>query len=136
MQLLNKKTDYAIRILIYLSKNKDKHCSSTEISEGINIPLQYTRQILQKLVKIDYVSSKEGIGGGVLLNKSPESINLSNVIEIFQGIIQISSCMFRKNICPERPTCVLRKRIQSIENIVHKEFDSITISTLLNDMED
>jgi len=135
MQLLNKNTDYAIRSLMYLAKNTGSYINSREIATNVDIPLHFVRRILQDLKQHTYLDSKEGISGGVKLIKAPKDIPLSEVLELFQGEMQLSACMFRKKLCPERSRCVLRGRILSIEEKLVDEFRNVTIQTLLNDME-
>ena len=135
MQLLNKNTDYAIRALIYLAQRRKVFTSSREISDNGNIPLQFVRRILQDLKQANFLDSKEGATGGVKLIKDPSVISLTAIIELFQGKVQISACMFRNKICPNRSECVLRNRILSIEQKMILEFQALTIQTLIDDME-
>lgn len=136
MQLLNKNTDYAIRSLIVVGMNKEQEwVNSRAISEAQDIPLQFVRRILQDLVRADYLISKEGARGGVKLTKKAEDINLEEIITLYQGEVQLSECMFRKQMCPNRGVCALRKRINGIEQKVSKEFRSITLANLIADIE-
>ncbi|MBI5573863.1 MAG: Rrf2 family transcriptional regulator [Elusimicrobia bacterium] len=130
MKLFNKNTDYAARALMYLSKEKNRFISSTEISNAVMIPLFYVRRILQKLAKNGIVISREGIAGGVKLKKKPEVIRILDLIKIFQGDIKISECMFRKKICANRSKCVLRTEIKKIEKMVEHKFSNMTIKKL------
>ena len=134
MQLLNKNTDYALRALIFIATSKDRWVSSRKISKNQGIPLPFMRRLLQVLVKARYVESKEGAHGGIKLLKDPRKIKLNDVLALFQGKLQLSECMFRNKICPQRPRCVLRKRISAIEDLVIEKFADITIDTLLNDL--
>ena len=134
MKLLTKDTDYAIRALLYLARNKDKWVSSTEISKADKIPLSYLRRILQVLKKNKYLKSKEGVGGGLKLDKKPKDIGVIDLINLLQGEVKVFDCMFRKKICHNKNKCVLRKRILGIENKVIQEFKGITLGSLLNDM--
>lgn len=135
MQLLNKNTDYAVRALLHLASQGDTFTSSSDIAAGQDIPLPYVRRILQELVRSGYLGSKEGASGGVKLIKDPADITVSEMLRLFQGDIQISACMFRKKICSQRATCALKKRINEIEQKLVDEFNTITIGTLLKDME-
>jgi len=134
MQLLNKNTDYAIRALLQAASAGGEYVSSSKIAIEEDIPLHFVRRILQELVKAGYLLSREGSGGGVKLNKAPDKITIREILNLFQGDIQITSCMFRRKICSKRATCVLRKRIQGIERKVIEEFSAFTIQDLLNDM--
>ena len=131
MKLLTKNTDYAVRALIELAQKKDEYISAREISDKQDIPYEYLRKILQKLISNEYATSKEGGKGGVKISSKPEEIKVIDIINLFQGEVQLSECVFRKQICQNRATCVLRKNIRRIENMVREEFEGITIESLL-----
>jgi Rrf2 family protein len=135
MKLLTKETDYAIRAIIHLARHEDGFISSRDISSQEGIPLQFLRRILQSLIKAGMVESREGANGGVSLKADPADIRIADLIKLFQGNIQLTECMFRRQICSNRETCVLRKRIRKIENMVTREFESLTIEDLLRDLE-
>lgn len=134
MKLITKDTDYAIRALLYLAQRGGELRSSQTIARKNRIPLPFLRRVLQTLIKHRIIISKEGVDGGVKLRSKPDSICLSDLIKIFQGNIQLSECMFRKDLCPNRSRCVLRRRIKGIEQKVIKEFKSLSIATLLDDL--
>lgn len=131
MNLITKETDYAIRALIYLALNNSRYRSAREVSEENRIPYQFLRRIFKKLCDKSIVKAKEGKLGGVKINKKPGNIKVLDIIEIFQGDLQLSACMFRNRICSNRKSCVIRKRIKSIEQIVEKEFELLTIASLV-----
>ena len=133
MRLITKNTDYALRALINLAKNKNEFVSSSTIAKKEGIPLAYLRRILQILINEGIITSKEGVDGGVKLVKDPRSIQVSDIIRIFQGEIELSECLFRRKICPQRSGCPLRSRIKKIEDKLKREFESISVAGLLKD---
>ncbi len=136
MQLLTKQTDYAIRALIELARDKDTLLSARAISERQKIPYQFLRRTLRVLKQNGIIESREGADGGVKLGRDPGDISVTDVTNIFQGKIELSSCMFRRKICQNRETCVLRPEIQRIQNMVEKEFTGLTIEKLVDKLED
>jgi Rrf2 family protein len=134
MKVLNKHTDYAVRALIALGMKQGSRVSAKSLSEEQGIPYQFLRRILQELIRNGLVNSKEGAGGGVALEKDPEGIRVRDVIEIFQGRVQVSECMFRKQLCSNRANCVLRHEIMRIEQMVNDEFSKVTIGKLIADL--
>ncbi len=131
MKLLTKNSDYAVRALIVLAGNKTTFLSAREIAKQQDIPYQFLRRILQKLIRKKLVVSKEGGSGGFKINANPKDMSIVDIIRIFQGNVQLAECMFRREICTNRPTCVLRKEIKRVEKIVEKEFSGITLARLL-----
>ncbi|NTU88274.1 MAG: Rrf2 family transcriptional regulator [Chlorobiaceae bacterium] len=135
MKVLTKNTDYAIRALLSLGAGKGDYRSARAIALEQDIPYQFLRRLLQEMIRHGLVLSKEGAGGGFMLAKAPDDIRVRELIEIFQGRVQVSECMFRKQICANRARCVLRHEILRIEQVVEREFDNITIGKLLRDLE-
>jgi Rrf2 family protein len=131
MKLITKHTDYAVRALAYLAKRRGKFFSSRRIAESQKIPLPFLRRILQTLIKERIIQAKEGIDGGSAILKTPERISLAAIMELFQGKIEFSQCMFRRIVCANRANCSLRKKIRCIERKVIKEFENITIRDLM-----
>ncbi len=134
MKLLTKNTDYAIRALLVLAQEDKEFCSIQKIADIQKIPYEYLRKISQQLIKYGFVESKSGGQGGVRLMMHPKKIKVSDIIKLFQGEFQLSECMFRRKLCHNRATCVLRKKIIDIEAMVTKEFETITIGSLLQDL--
>jgi Rrf2 family protein len=135
MKLLTKETDYAVRAIMHLARHRGGFVSSRRIAAAEGIPLRFLRRILRTLIRDGLIVSKEGVAGGVRLNARPRGIRLTDIIETFQGNIQLADCMFRQKVCSNRRTCVLRRQIKVIEKMVTKEFEGITIASLLKDLE-
>lgn len=131
MKIITKDSDYALRAIIYLEKNRGRYVSSSEISKRENIPLIFLRRILQKLIKGKIAQSKEGVNGGVKLTVSARKISIADVIKMIQGPIQLIDCMFRERICENREKCVLRKKVLGVEKNVVEAFSNLTIKDLL-----
>ncbi len=131
MKVLTKKTDYAIRALLMLGAKRGSYVSAKAIAVEQDMPYQFLRGVLQEMIRHDLIVSKEGVQGGFMLEKDPDEIGVKQLIEIFQGTVQVSECMFRKQICTNRSRCVLRHEIMRIEQVVNNEFEQVTIGKLL-----
>ncbi len=134
MKIITKNSDYAVRTLCSLVK-AENFVSTRTISKETNVPLPYLRRIIDTLTKEKILETKEGKNGGVKLKKDPSSIKLSDIIRLFQGEIQVSRCVFRKALCPNRKNCLLRKKLLDIEKILIKQFENITIKSLVEKKE-
>lgn len=136
MKIFHKDADYAVRALIYLAmRGKNNYISVTTLAGELGLPLNFLRRICSALVKADILITKEGVKGGVRLDRMPESITVLELVELFHGSPSLSDCTFRKQLCPNRNHCVLRRRILGIEQKIEKEFESITIQSLIDDIE-
>lgn len=135
MKILTKHSDYAIRALLSLGAAEGRYLSARAVSLEQDIPYQFLRRILQELIRHGLVHSREGAQGGFSIARDPDAIRVMQLIEIFQGPVQVSDCMFRKQVCSNRSRCVLRHELVRIERTVREEFEKITIGSLLRDLE-
>ncbi len=130
MNLINRNTDYAVRALLYMAQRPDQVLSVTDLHTKLNVPRPYLRTILQKMAHAGILSSHRGQHGGFELNKLPETILLTDVIELFQGEVDLSECVFQGEACSNRATCSLRATIKEVEEMVVNKLSSTTIATL------
>lgn len=131
MKLITRDTDYAVRALIYAARHKDKRICVREVVKELKIPRPFLRKIIQILNKNGIVLSCKGKGGGFSLVNKPDNIFLVDLIKIFQGPLKLNECLFRNKICPSKKTCVLNKKIDTIEQYVFDKLEPITIASLI-----
>lgn len=132
MKLITRNTDYAVRALCYIARQKKEFVSVTELVSELAIPRSFLRKILQILSSAGLLESYKGQGGGFTLACSPEKIFLTKLIQIFQNTIHLNECIFKKKICPNRATCLLKVEIDKIEREALRRLGSISIASLTN----
>ena len=130
MILINRKTDFAIKALIEISKSEG-FLSAKFLSKKLSIPKPFLRSILRILAVKGILNSTKGLNGGFSLAKKPEKIKIFEIIKIFSNGVQFNRCIFRKKICPDIKTCPLRKEIKKIEDSTIKKLNKITIKSLI-----
>ncbi len=133
MKLITRDVDYAIRILMYLAKDKKKHRAfdSVEITKELKIPKPFARKILRILSKNKILRSRKGKEGGFRYNSKIKKISIVDLIKIFKGKTEINKCIFKSKICPNRNMCPLRNEITQIEQHVLKKLKQVTINSLI-----
>ena len=132
MKLITRNTDYAIRAVCHIAKSKENIVSAADLVKALRIPRPFLRKILQKLTKDGVLRSYKGLGGGFCLNAAPDKLRLVKIMEAFQGPVRINECFFKKDICPNRRSCGLKRRIDRIGQHVSSELKGITIKNLIN----
>ncbi|MCB9260743.1 MAG: Rrf2 family transcriptional regulator [Ignavibacteriales bacterium] len=65
--------------------NSDRYLNAKEISNAIALPKEYVAKILQKLTYAEIVISQKGKGGGFKLLKSFDTIELKDIIDVFEN---------------------------------------------------
>jgi len=130
MKLITRNTDYALRALCYMAKKKNI-VSVDALVEKLGVPRPFMRKILQQLNKKEVLESYKGQGGGFKLKVPARKIYLTRIMQIFQGHVGLNGCFLKKEACPNRGACLLRKKIHSIEDNVLGELRKINIASLI-----
>jgi Rrf2 family protein len=105
---LSKGSEYAIRGILYLSmQSPGKVCFIDEIADAQEVPRAYLAKIFQTLGKKGYLKSTRGPGGGFELSKSPEQINMLEIIETMEGAVKLNDCLISVGYCHRDETCAV-----------------------------
>jgi len=135
--MLTKKAQYAIYALVNLAKEYEKGpVLIKDIAEKENLPKKFLENILLELKRNGFVSSKMGKGGGYYLLKTPDSINLADVVRLFDGAIALLPCATFKfyepcNQCKDEAKCSVRFFIKEIRDETVNMLKNITLSAII-----
>ena len=123
--ILNSETDYAIRIVSFLSKQSE-HCSTSVISKETGVTQGFVLKILHTLTVAGYVKSYKGKNGGYFLKRNPEEIKLLEIIELFGGTTFLNKC--QHNNCCTNPggICEFRDVFEDATNYLNNLFGKVT----------
>lgn len=127
---VTRKADYAVRCVLYLSKDPDRTSSVDEISNAMFVPKSFLAKILQHLLTAGIVSSSRGVKGGFRLAKKPKDINLLEVIEVIQGPSAANICAIDNRSCRLSSTCAVHPVWVNIRHIVELELRKTTFAKL------
>ncbi len=82
---LSKKTEYALRALIFAARFPAGTTLQTrDLAEKNGIPKKFLELILLELKNAGILSSRRGVGGGYFLARPPETIRTVEVLEVFE----------------------------------------------------
>src|SRR5512144_2063197 len=83
---LSKKTEYALRALIYAARFPERTTFQIrDLAEKNGIPKKFLELILLELKNAGILRSRRGVGGGYLLARRPESIRSTEIIQAVEG---------------------------------------------------
>jgi len=128
---INRRTDYAIRVLLALAKRPPgTRLSSAQIRGEMLIPPALAQRIIAELARGGFLTTFPGRDGGVQLARSAAQINLRQVVEHFEGPILISDCMTARLDCPFENRCPVRRRWDRLQALICRELESLTFDQL------
>ena len=129
---ITKETDYAFRIVLFLSKHQDdkKRFSGDELVEINEIPKNLGKRILTRLVEGKIINSKKGIGGGFCLEHDRKDITLFDVMNIIE-IMDFKDCVASNEICRFKSgSCAIHMTMERIREVLFSEFKAVTFEDL------
>ncbi|MDT4328356.1 Rrf2 family transcriptional regulator [Methylomonas sp. MED-D] len=102
-------TDYALRVLIYLSRNTDKLVTISELAEFFGISRNHLVKVVHKLGLKGFVRTVRGKGGGIRLSRPAAEINIGAVVREVEGRFQMAECFNpqKQGVCALQNGCRL-----------------------------
>ena len=83
---LSKKTEYALRALIYTARFPEGTTFQIrDLAEKNGIPKKFLELILLELKNAGLLESRRGVGGGYLLARRPETFRAAEIVAVFEG---------------------------------------------------
>lgn len=127
-------TEYAILGVLYLSRlPPGKNTLLSEISAVEDIPESFLRKIFGALAKAGLLRSHRGPRGGFSLLKSPDKINLRQIVEAVQGPMAFTECILGPNICTRQGRCPIETKCQQIHREMVKVMEETSVADIIED---
>ncbi|MFQ5523909.1 MAG: RrF2 family transcriptional regulator [Acidimicrobiia bacterium] len=102
-----RRTDYALRSLIYLAEHPDDRINAAEIGTEMDVPLPILHQVLAELQRAGLVTSLSGPRGGYLIARNPEQLTILEILETMEGPIRQGECALRGGPCHWDEVCAV-----------------------------
>jgi len=135
--MLSKRAQYSILALVKLAKEYKKGpVLISSIAQSENIPKKFLEAILFDLKQTGMLGSKKGKGGGYFLIKSPDDVNLADIIRHIDGAIALIPCATYKYYqpcqhCKVEETCGIRSVIKDIRDETVNLLKKIRLSDII-----
>lgn len=126
--------DYASRALLSLALHSDAAGPTTvrDIAERTGLPQPYLEQILLALKGAGLVRSKRGVGGGYVLARSPDQINLAEIIRAVDGPIALGDFgePHSDGACNHEGQCVLLSIWHTVGAEIRRQLEDWTLADI------
>ena len=124
--------EYALRAIVHLAHEAPAARTTAQIAEATRVPKDYLSKILQNLARKGIVHTKQGVGGGVSLAKTPDALTILDVVNAVDPIRRLTTCPLNlpnhgANLCP------LHRRMDAAMATVEEAFRNSTLAEVLSD---
>lgn len=127
---LNRSTDYAIQMLLYLAK-AGKTVSSSKLAAAIGVSHRYLLQISAKLRAAGFIRAAYGSSGGLKLVKDPDEISLYDIILSMEGAVRTGEICGTPAPEIEQEIAILERMYHSVDGMLGQALRKIMLSDLL-----
>ena len=128
---LNLHTDYALRLLMFLAV-KQQQASIDEIAKAYGISRNHLTKVGQRLTELGYVEARRGRGGGLLLARAPEMINVGELVRSVESTRAFVECFDPvTNHCRVTGVCGLQGALSLALGDFMARLDGYTVADLV-----
>ena len=133
MEMIRRKTDYAIQALVDLARQSDRRAlvPVSALVNRIDVPRDFVHKIMRKLVRGGMVYGRAGRGGGFCLAKPLEEINLLDVVTVIQGPPSLNRCLGVDGGCRNKPTCPVHIRLNVLQAQLEDFLKKTTLAAII-----
>lgn len=96
---LSKFTDYALRVLMYISRPRELPYTIAEIAKDLHVSQNHLVKIVHFMGKQNWIVTSRGKGGGIRLKPETLFLQVGEIVRTLQGEQPIVEC--------QNPPCVL-----------------------------
>jgi len=133
---VNRQTDYAVRVVLALSKKpQGTRLPTSEIGREMLIPPSLLQRIVAELASGGYIKTQPGREGGISLAHLPNQITLLQIVERFEGPLVLSDCILKEGDCPFENKCPVSCQWKRLNDLLIAEMSRITFDQLVEDGE-
>ena len=128
---LNKRVDYAIRMMVDLAcMSNNQGVPIKEISQRQDVAEPFLSKIATQAANVGLIISKPGRSGGLALVKSADNITLLQVLEAVDKPIAFNRCTSEPSECPRHNTCA----VHPIWEKAQHQFKELMSNTSLSEL--
>ena len=125
-------TDYSLRVLIYLAIRPDRRSTIAEIATAFGVSESHLMKVVHFLGKHGFLANVRGKGGGLMLARPPEAINVGAVVRLTEADSLAAECFDRENnTCVITPACQLRKVLSEAIDALYAVLARYTLTHLV-----
>ncbi len=132
---VNTKVRYGLRAILQIAEGYGQDpVPISAISESQEISGKYLEQVVGTLRKAGLIISRKGVRGGYILARSPEEINLWEIITALDSHTALVDCVVDAEICDRSGDCLTRSIWTLLSTRMQEFWSSFKLSDLLKTM--
>lgn len=129
---LDKQTDYALRVLMYLAAEEDRQSTIAAIAARYRISTTHVAHVVHLLGRAGFVETMRGYAGGVRLARDGTSIRVGDVVRQMEADLGVVECLRSAGgCCLITRHCRLKPLLAAATTAFLEALDARTIGDLV-----
>lgn len=130
---LNTRTDYALRLLLYLQSSGARPASVREIAAAYAISPEHLTKVARELTLRGWIETRRGRHGGLLLDPRALTLTVGDLVRTLEQGPPLVECLGDHNTCPITRVCKLQGVLSRAMSAFFAVLDECTIADLAID---
>jgi Rrf2 family nitric oxide-sensitive transcriptional repressor len=131
---ITKRTNIAMRLLMFCAVNPDRLVTKTEIARRCNTSESHLAQVVNRLGQLGILHTQRGRTGGVTLGRPMAGISVGEVFRKLEENVPVAECLADvDNTCPLKSACRLREALSDAVEAFYARLDGVTLDALVCD---
>ncbi len=133
---LNPSTNGALRILMICRKSPGRPVTMPEMVRHLGLSESLVVKSCHELMRAGYIRGRRGNGGGYKLARAAESIDVMEIIELFEGEENLFPCRLAQDEeCRIVTACLLRVACERAYSAFKNELKGWSLADIAADMD-
>ncbi|WP_299351448.1 Rrf2 family transcriptional regulator [uncultured Shimia sp.] len=131
---ITKRTNIAIRVLMFCAAHRDRLVTKSEISEVCKASENHLAQVINQLGQMGVINTQRGRNGGLKLADEPDKIEIGKIFRVMEAPVPVAECFAdADSTCPLVEACRLRDALHEAVEAFYKRLDGVTLDFLTCD---
>ncbi len=132
---LTRRGDYAVRAMVALARPDVGQLTGASLAAATGIPASYLPQVMRNLVQGGLVANRRGRSGGYRLARSPDEVDLHEIIAVAEGEARLRTCVLRGGPCRGHldGPCDVHDAFARAQDALDASLSSVTLADVVRD---
>lgn len=126
---LTDKTDYSLRVLIYLMQKGNK-VTIQEIADFFEISKNHLRVVVNDLARLGLIITMTGPNGGIAFNEDSSNVLLGDLFQNLEDLTLVECFKKEGNSCAITKTCKLKHALKKANESFLNELNQYSLKDL------
>jgi Rrf2 family transcriptional regulator, nitric oxide-sensitive transcriptional repressor len=123
-------TDYSLRVLLMLAKQRDSILTIGEVAAYFRISEAHLMKVTHTLGRSGWVETVRGRNGGMRLTADPDALRLDAIIAYLEGSFELAECFGPGNTCRLTGACGLETALSGAADAFRAILKQHTLGSL------